>query len=330
MKPKFFTTIITIIILILFLVQPFIITILWTITKPVPVLAAEISLSQDFSPPSTVKLTTFALHSDGSINYRDYDDPHCTSTGPTSTAHGCTWYYQKRDTIGETVQSYPFNSYEIEISYQSEIVNGVEQGYLANVVPQEVGIHSASQGIKPLACVMAFAIAVRTYAFNQTYNVNNPADTLRINNSAEKQVYIPYRYDALNTSQQSVTLEAISELLYMSLPNSTLPIRANYGEDNGARTVGIDEVSYLKATDDPISADHGSNSNPNGGMSAKGCSRWAFGHTSSRGPDDPDKADSLYPHDNQGNGNFWSMQWDSPLQILFNYYAGVIIRDATP
>jgi len=67
--------------------------------------------------------------------------------------------------------------------------------------------------------------------------------------------------------------EAVSDVWYMTLPNSTDPIDALYGADNGA-TTSQGYTSYLKSVPDPISAAYGSpNGTLNGGMSSRGASR---------------------------------------------------------
>jgi peptidoglycan hydrolase-like amidase len=77
-----------------------------------------------------------------------------------------------------------------------------------------VAIGVSSQNNKPLSCLTAQAVAARTFAFNQTYNPANPTTPLMINNTNEKQVYIPYRYLGLTSEQQANIDEAIAFILY--------------------------------------------------------------------------------------------------------------------
>jgi len=184
---------------------------------------------------------------------------------------------------------------------------------------EEVAITMSSRGNKPLPTVKAQAIAARTYVYFR--------HGLTINNSTQYQVFVPYYFDTLTSAQQQRVDEAVSDVWYMTLPNSTDPIDALYGADNGATTLQ-GSTSYLKSVPDPISAAYGSpNGTLNGGMSSRGASRWGFGHTSSRGPDY--ETSPNYPHDSNGDGDFWSVRYDWARQILTHYYTGIHIRDAS-
>jgi hypothetical protein len=88
----------------------------------------------------------------------------------------------------------------------------------------------------------------------------------------------------------------------------------------------VSDFNYLQSVVDPVSAPEGSLDGHGRGMASKGASRWAFGHISSRGP--VLLGDPLYPHDNQGNGDFWGARFDDALQILTHYYTGIAVRDA--
>jgi len=283
---------------------------------------AESAPLKQFSPPAEIKLEMYALRDDGSINFRDYSDPHCSSTGGTQLAYGCTWY-DGRDAVGNREEIYPFSNHEIEIGYEGEMRNGFQQGYLHNVVPHEIAIEVSSQDNKALSALQAQAIAARTFAYYETFAPLDPDVTKRIDNSATKQVYIPFRYDALSIAQQQRVGGAVAGGYYMTLPGGLLPIQAHYGMDNDEWT-----ASYLKSVYDPINAAYGLDKGTGwGGMSSKGASRWGFGHTSSWGPvarDDPN-----YPHDINGDGDFWSASYDHAVQILTHYYTGIHLRDAS-
>jgi len=191
-------------------------------------------------------------------------------------------------------------------------------------VPQEIAIEVSSQDNKALSTLKAQAIAARTFAYNQTYDPSNPTETLRIDNSALKQVYIPYRYDDLTPAQQERVDEAVRAMRYMTLPGERLPIRAHYGADNDAWTTQGSE-SYLQRVYDPINAAYGTDSGTSyGGMSSRGSSRWGFGHTSSRGPVAPDTPN--YPHDSNGDGDLWNVRFDRAEQILTHYYTGIALK----
>lgn len=244
------------------------ITVVTVVTSSQPIVKAI--GSKQFAPPTNIKLEMYALTDTGAIDFLRYPDPRCSPTGDTSEAYGCTWYYNIDGQDGERIEPYPFDSYEIEIGYEGELKNGFQQGYLHNVTPHEVAITGTSQGNKPLSCVKAQAIASRTFAYNQTYQAATPTEPLRINNSNQKQVYIPYLYDGLTPSQQQRVNSALNEALYMTLPGDTFPIRAHFGADNDA-TTATGSTSYLKSIYDPIShlgTDFGTD---NGGMSSKGC-----------------------------------------------------------
>ena len=244
-----------------------------------------------------------------------YQPEELCSTG--NIHWGCT-------AIADPHHAYPFSSNPVTVDIEGNDPGDPQQGvdynrYLRDVVPEEVAITVSSRGNKPLSTVKAQAVAARTYVYFRHSST--------INNSAQYQVFVPYYYDTLTSAQQQRVNEAVSDVWYMTLPNSTDPIDALYGADNGA-TTSQGYTSYLKSVPDPISAAYGSpNGTLNGGMSSRGASRWGFGHTSSRGPDY--ETSSNYPHDSNGDGDFWSVRYNRAEQILVHYYTGVHIRDAS-
>jgi len=289
-----------------------------------------------FTSPTKIKLEMFALTSNGKVDDITFADPHCSSTGVTHLAYGCTYFYNKPDVQNEPQEPYPFDSYQIEIGYDGEtksvtLSNGTQQtiqlGYLHNVVSQEI------QEGTTLSAYAAQVIASRTYAYTQT---NGSPQTLRINNSSGKQVYIPFRFEGLAgtdpTSRKTKVSNAVSlsSGYYMTLPNNNVPIFAAFGQDNCTYTQNnTANSSHLKSIYDPISAKPAGCTNSTygtggGGMGSSGASRWGFGNT------------------NVANGGpKWSVQWGvepgtisgdswrNGFQILTHYYTGIAIRNAS-
>ena len=290
---------------------------LWSLAGSYPVNVFASLSTSNTSVTSVVTVTMFELFPTG------------VSTGQTctsgSTKWGCTAYCDNDDNgvlwsscSPETTKSYPFNIPTVTVSIEGNSSVPYNR-YLRDVVPEELGIKKASQGNVPLSSVKAQAIAARTYAYWRTeYDY--------LDNSASRQVFVPYYYDTLNTEQQQRVDEAVGDIWYMTLPGSTDPIDALYGADNGA-TTSPGYRSYLKSISDTISVAYGQPvGTGNGGMSSKGASRWGFGHTSSRGP--VAVSGLNYPHDSDGLGDFWSVRWDEAAQILTHYYTGIHIQNA--
>jgi hypothetical protein len=271
-----------------------------------------------FQPPDNVTLTMYRLTSDGSI-LKDENTNQPIPCKKDDTFYGCT-------TITDNATyAYPFDTSTITIGIDGR--GGPDNAryaypYLWDVIPQELDMNG-SQGNKPLAAVAAQAIAARTYIYQRiTYSDQYGTP----NNSTQFHVFLPYRYAILTTVQQERVQAATASRVYMSEAGSTYPIEALYGADNPANTVEGNRP-YLKSVADPISAGYGVvDGTANGGMSSKGASRWAFGHTSSRGPVSADHPN--YPHDLQGFGDFWRVSFARAEQILTHYYTGIHIRDA--
>ncbi|MFN8489721.1 MAG: hypothetical protein U0350_19205 [Caldilineaceae bacterium] len=296
-----------------------------------------------FVAPTNVALTIYQLNNDGSLR------PFQCSNG--DTFFGCTAYCDNREALdqhictGTTILPYPYSSGTVTLTidgpaildtnnngdYSDDAVNAYnpQQRYLWDVVTREYGLQLGSQSNKPLAGVAAQAIAVRTYIYQRI------ANGYSIDNSTNFQVFIPYSYVALlpQAAQQDRLLQALKARYYVTTTADDKPIEALYGTDNGAVTrqgklANGTLIPYRKAVVDPISAAYGAvdDGTSNGGMSSRGASRWSLGHTSSRGPVAVGQPN--YPHDSGGYGDFWSVRWDNPLQILTHYYTGIHVRDA--
>jgi hypothetical protein len=202
------------------------------------------------------------------------------------------------------------------------------------VVPAEVDIKAASRGNKPLSTVQAQAIAARTYTHNRTWGRDN---------SNNYQVFVPYFYDSLSLDQQQRVGDAVASVYYLSYYDSDMPIAALYGRDNRDWTstgsepylVGVPDLIstawgcflYYDPQGQPVYGTNADCGTGLGGMSQRGASRWGFGHTSSWGPDYEGSAN--YPHDKNGDGNFWGVRYDNSFQILTHYYTGVYVRTPT-
>jgi hypothetical protein len=288
---------------------------LWVL--PIP---CEARSQQQFISPSQITLQMYVLKANGAI---DFDvpggNPACYSVTVNRTKFGCTYF--DGGIIGKSpVKSYPFTSDTIPIGIESQPRNNIQQGYLHNVISQEM-----TEG-SPLASYTAQAIAARTYAYYQIKPDTPGGPYKTINNSSAKQVYLPYRYDGLgaglgatikaerqNTVNLAITLPGA---LYMTLPTDNEPIAAYFGADNCAFTKTGTET-YLKGIYDPISekpapCDNDALGTRYGGMGSAGASRWGYGNTSE-----------------YGTGNRWSVKWQSGLQILTHYYTGIHIRNAS-
>jgi Stage II sporulation protein len=236
-----------------------------------------------FTPPTQITLQMYTLNPvNGAIAG--------SSCQVDDKRYGCT-FIPNNDSY-----KYPFSDDVITIGIGNHTQNSIQQGYLQNVVPQELDPGHAASSVR------AQAIAARTYAYYQIEQFGT------LNNSASKfQAYIPYRYAVLSSAQKAVIDQAVAGQAYMSLPGSTDPILAFFGADNDTWTVEREGFTYLKSIFDPISSSQGNTQNPNGGMGQKGAGRWGAGRTSE------------YP----GQGNRWSVRWDTAEQILAHYYTEI-------
>lgn len=276
---------------------------------------------------NNITLNMYVLVSSGAIAIPIQS---CNTNDTTRRSYGCTFF------PGDAARQYPFNSNSITIGMESHMLNGVQQGYVHNVISQEMLEGS------PLASYTAQAIASRTYAYYQSNN-----GTVAINNSGSGgggliayQVYLPFRFDglggnlgpAIKAARQATVNDAVTQPgpLYMTPSSVNTPIFASFGADNCSFTqdgfVGGLPAFYLKSIYDPISIKPAetdpdpttvcrnsdpSNGTPNGGMGSNGASRWGFGNTSAL-----------------NSGNPW-VRWDSAFQILTHYYTNIQVRNAS-
>lgn len=288
------------------------------------------SVPLNFTPPTQVTLTMYALDQFGRIVQA------ATPCQLNDVRYGCTYF--DGGILGKSPQKpYPFTTpVTITIGMENQVVNGIQQGYVHNVISQEMLEGS------PLASYTAQAITARTYAYYQTQPATPGGPYKTINNSgsgggglAGYQVYLPYRFDGLGeglgatikAARQAIVNNAVTQPgpLYMVFENlAPQPIFASFGADNCSMTQqgtvqGV-LAGYLYPVYDPISLKteeidpnppHCQNSTygtPNGGMGSNGASRWGLGNTSAL-----------------NSGNPWSVRWDNAFQILTHYYTGIHI-----
>lgn len=254
---------------------------------------------------------------------------------PGSLNYGCTAYCRDYGIevceYGHTGVVYPYSSSTIEVPFETY--------YLLDVVSTEMNPWVYSE---PVA-LHAQAIAARSFI---GWILNN--DSTIINNSNERQVFIPFKFDSLNPSasptepsifdpcasnslnnEQIKVCQAVSSHYYIAREYdnpANLPAFSEFTADVFAQTQDHPELyrfPYLAGVDDPISTacdanDFGSNL---AGMSQEGANRWVRGHECSR----------LYAPVVPGNdiGNTWSVRWHNVEQVLFHYYTDVHLRDAS-
>lgn len=224
----------------------------------------------------------YELNSDGSIK----DNTLCI-IDPPDTNYGCTW---------TSASPYPYATNPATVP--------IETDYLLDVVPQEMGPY-----YHPTA-IQALATAARSYIM---YHINNSPS---IDNSTNFQVFIPYKFESLNSNDQLIIQNAVAPRYYVARSDTDLPAFAEYFADIQGATVSGDKP-YLTAVIDDISTAYqacdASNDGHGRGLSQKGASRWARGNKCSYA----------------GAGDQpWSVRWDDVRQILVHYYTGVHILDA--
>jgi hypothetical protein len=272
-----------------------------------------------FTPAPMITVEMWQLDDEGHATAM-----HCSQDAGAKYRWGCTAYCNNSSNCPQTTYvAYPFSGENATVDIEG---TGCAPGsspyncYLRDVVPVEVAIKVSSRNNKPLAVVEAQAIAARTYTYHRTWSRDN---------STNYHVFVPYYFDSLTTLQQGRVNEAMARVYYMSdyWAFNDQPIAAYYGADNDATTTAGSEP-YLVSVEDRISAAHGADVGAGyGGMSQRGASRWAFGHTSSWGP--APVGHPNYPRDTylSGYGNFWSVQYADSFHILTHYYTGVEVRD---
>lgn len=294
---------------------------------------ATASAPLNFTPPTQVTLTMYALDQFGRIVQA------ATPCQLNDVRYGCTYF--DGGILGKFPQKpYPFTTpVTITIGMENQVVNGIQQGYIHNVISQEMLEGS------PLASYAAQAITARTYAYYKTQPATPGGPYKTINNSgsgggglAGYQVYLPYRFDGLGeglgatikAARQATVNNAVTQAgpLYMTYQGGLSPIFASFGADNCSTTqqgtvLGV-PAEYLFPIYDPISlkteeidpnpphCENGAYGTPNGGLGSNGASRWGFGNTSAL-----------------NNGNPWSVRWDNAFQILTHYYRGIHIHNAS-
>jgi hypothetical protein len=241
----------------------------------------------------------------------------CSSSN--SEKWGCTAFCNNGDESGQrweecasgATKPYPYGS-------NNAPPVQIESDYLLDVVS-----HEAFPGILSAVAVEANAIAARSFTYGHI------SATHTIDNSTNKHVFVPYRFESLNPTvapnnpanvcsstnlnpaQQKVCNGAARRyyVSYGTAPNDDYPAITEYFSDIPNQTV-TGSVPYEISVADPISnpADHVGHGR---GMSQNGASRWGYGNKGFR-----------------GNLASWSVQWTQPEHILFHYYTGVHLRDA--
>jgi hypothetical protein len=213
---------------------------------------------------------------------------------------GCTAF------PGDVNRSYPFATAHPTVLIEGTAVNN---RYLRDVIPQETGPAAYHE-----TALRAQAIAARTYAywFVQHPMSTNPA--YHINNSAAKQVFVPYKFDTLTTGQQTIVNNALQDRYYLSQASDDNPIFSEFFADIPLRTITNTGYSYLVQVEDPINSHPDVVQDGHGhGLSQKGASRWVRGNLS---------------YNINTDLGAWSVSWPERFQLLTHYYTGIHVRDA--
>lgn len=151
------------------------------VTTIIILMKTNTAVTQQFTLPTEITLEMYQLDNNGAI----IDETLTCETG--SFAYGCTYF---DGIINQTDQiPYPFSNNTITIGIESHLVDGVQQGYLHNVISQEM-IEGA-----PLPAYVAQAIASRSFIY---YHIQNTAQPL--NNSTQLQAFIPFRFAGLTNT----------------------------------------------------------------------------------------------------------------------------------
>ncbi len=254
--------------------------------------------STAFAPPQQISLTVFRLTANGGVTA-----DKCT---PGDSSFGCV------HAAGQG--TYPYATNPITIS--------MENDYLLNVVPQEMPL-----SFEPIA-LEAQVVAARTYAY---WHINRGS---KINNSISYQAFVPGKFAAYGAQPDnlaepcaSLNLSAAQRKLcdamrtprYLSPAASDVPVLTEFSADWPDRTVGRASQPGLVAVDDPISNTSNGICTSSGagshgrGLSQTGAQRWARGTQCAYGT----------------ARAFWSVRWRTAEQLLFHYYTGVRLRDAS-
>jgi hypothetical protein len=199
---------------------------------------------------------------------------------------------------------YPFSTDTATVAIEGTAAN---DRYLRDVIPQETGPAAYHE-----TAIRAQAIAARTYAY---WFVQHPlGGDYDINNSAEKQMFVPYKFDTLTANQQLTITNALQDRYYLSQAGDDNPIFAEFFADRPLATLSNPPHPNLTSVADPISSHPDVPTEGHGhGLSQKGASRWARGNL------------SAYLGNDLGA---WSVSWPERFQILTHYYTGIHVRDA--
>ena len=263
-------------------------------------------------PYQDIAIEMYPLTATGGIDTSNPEEPLCQVDDPTTeqneadTRWGCTAY------PNDESLAYPYSANPATVS--------VEADYLLDVVPREMGTthhHDLALRVQ--------AIAARTYAYCAIYaweqqaagNTTYWGNCLKeINNSNTFQVFVPYYFDTLSTTDQTRIQDAVAGVLYTK--DSAEPQRgaifAEFSADAYLRTIAGD-YTYLTSVEDPISYDPAipgiidATGAHQRGMSQDGANRWAWGSSSQY----------------EGQGTPWPVRWDDYRQILVHYYTGIDI-----
>jgi hypothetical protein len=279
-----------------------------------------------FQPPGTITLTMYRLvQGSGAIIFDpDTGQPiPCTKDDPAiAQSFGCTAI------TGDPNYAYPFDTSEITIGMEGHLQDGVQQGYLQNVVPSEMN----PQNHHALA-VQAQAVAARSFAYFESTFPTCSDGQAAIDNSNGDQVYLPFMYASLPTdAHRAIIDQAVAKRYYLSYGQAInacgttiatdQPLFSEFSADAYAYTVEHPEQSkypYLRRVADPISIHpeisdiiQATNAHQRG-LSQNGASRWANGNLAA----DPNADKGL-----------WSVRWSTLFQILTHYYSGIHLRDA--
>jgi len=238
-----------------------------------------------FTPPANITVTMYELISpSGDLP----EDPVACTYGNESW--GCTAI------PNDPTYAYTYTTNPVTVSIESD--------YLLDVVPQEM-----SPGMFHPTAIQAQAIAARTYAYFHIHSNST------INNSANFQVFLPYKFESFSSAYQQIIRDATASRYYLTYYNQESPAFTEFFSDRQYHTESNPPYPYLLGVADPISI-HPTDPAIDGhgrGLSQYGASRWARGNT-------------------YGNINYtgvpWSVQWRRHEQILVHYYTGIQLRDS--
>jgi len=249
-------------------------------------------------PPAThIRVEMLRLTNTGAIQIpRTYCVPNDTSVGCTANA---------------AIGVYPFGTATTPTVEIDGNTTSPYNRYLLDVIPNEM-----SPNLFQNAAVYAQAIAARTYAYFFAQS------NVTINNSNEKQVFVPWTYENLSAANKSVISNAVASRNYLTMATSSNAIFSEFFADISLTTVEGD-YSYLKAVPDPISSHPDVVMDGHGrGLSQKGAGRWARGTSSYQCyPGGACTPPPSQPHFK------WSVLWSNSNQILTHYFTGIHVRD---